>query len=835
MSPAEARRAALIAFGGIAPTTEACRDVSRFAPLRAVQQDIRYAWRIYRKTPVVTFATILTATLAIGATTTVFTLLNALALRDLPVRDPGSLVRVAPLSRDGFEIGVLYSLFQQLAGSPAPFQSVMGMWGMSMQGVEFRGEFTTGGLWAVTGNVYEELGIRPALGRLLTPRDGGLIPLSAQPTAVLGDAFWQRRLHGDWTVIGQTIRIEGVPFTVVGVAPAGFTGFGISAEPDITVPLPAVALINGRTVESIARRYSQWINVVARLRPGVTLDQARVQLVTAWPQLLATSLPPDLSAPQRDQFLSQRLSVASGARGSEPSLRPRFTSALVISLSIAALILAIACTNLSGLMLARTSTRRSEIAVRLALGASRWRVWRQLLTEGLLLAAVGGLSGLACAAWASRGLGAFIFEDYVITVGFDPTPDRRVASFAIATTLLFGALFTLLPAWRATRQPPLGLQQANGRTTTARHAGRWLVAAQVALSLVLLIAAGLFVRTLQAIRSTTDGLSSDGVVVAFPLSRPRAYSHLDNDIYYRQTLDRLSAIAGVERASISLYKPAGGGAGDVEQVAPINQPVTTTSGVESIRTPVAPDFFGVLGIPLRQGRDLSWADSSRSRKVAVVSDTLARRLFADSPLGRHVRIGLSSARQDVEIVGVVANARLYDRKNARLEAIYTAALQDADVNAKCFVVRGIGVSSDQIRRAVEAGGVEFVSDVRSLDYIADRGLLRERLTAMMATFLGGLGAMLAAMGVFALMPIRWRSGAERSASEWHSAPRQGGSSPTCFATACASSLAASARVSCWRSRRHGSSKPFCSASIRMIHSPSRSRRCCSRAYEPLPA
>ena len=218
-------------------------------------------------------------------------------------------------------------------------------------------------------------------------------------------------------------------------------------------------------------------------------------------------------------------------------------------------------------------------------------MWRQLLTEGLLLAAVGGLSGLACAAWASRGLGGFIFEDYVITVGFDPTPDRRVASFAIATTLLFGALFTLLPAWRATRQPPLGLQQANSRTTTARHAGRWLVAAQVALSLVLLIAAGLFVRTLQAIRSTTDGLSSDGVVVAFPLSRPRAYSHLDNDIYYRQTLDRLSAIAGVERASISLYKPAGGGAGDVEQVAPINQPVTTTSGVESIHTPVAPDFF----------------------------------------------------------------------------------------------------------------------------------------------------------------------------------------------------------------------------------------------------
>ena len=180
MSPAEARRAALIAFGGIAPTTEACRDVSRFAPLRAVLQDIRYAWRIYRKTPVVTFATILTATLAIGATTTVFTLLNALALRDLPVRDPGSLVRVAPLNRDGSRDRRRRTRCSgSWLSSPRTFESVMGMWGMSMQGVEFRGEFTTGGLWAVTGNVYEELGVRPALGRLLTPRDGGLIPLSA--------------------------------------------------------------------------------------------------------------------------------------------------------------------------------------------------------------------------------------------------------------------------------------------------------------------------------------------------------------------------------------------------------------------------------------------------------------------------------------------------------------------------------------------------------------------------------------------------------------------------------------------------------------------------------
>jgi predicted permease len=750
MTRPEARRAALVAFGGLTQTTEACRDVSRLAPLWGVWQDLRYATRIYRKTPVVTLATILTATLAIGASTTVFTLLNALVLRDLPVRDPGSLVRVAPLTRDGLEGGVSYRMFQQLASSSTPFESIMGMWGMSMEGVELRGEFTTAGLWAVTGNVYEDLGIRPAAGRLLMPADGGLIPLTAQPVAVLGHSFWRRRLHGDAAIVGQTIRIQGVPFTVVGVAPTGFTGFGISAEPDITVPLPTVALINGRSVDTIASRWSQWIDVVARLRPGVTLDQARARLTVAWPHVLAASLPPDLSAPRLDEFLSQRLSVAAGGRGAEPYLRPRFTSALVIAFSITVLILAIACTNLSGLMLARTGARSSEIAVRLALGASRRRLWRQLLTEGILLAAVGGLGGLVCAAWASKVLSSVIFEDYVITVGFDASPDRRVAAFVVGTALIFGALLALLPAWRATRQQPLGVQPLNARTTT-RSPGRGLVGAQVALSLVLLIAAGLFVRTLQAIRSTSSGMTSAGVVVAFPFPHPGAYSHLDNDVYYRRTVERLKAIPGVDRASVSLDKPASGGTGLVEQVASTAEPVTTTGGVESILTPVAPDFFGVLVIPIRQGRDLSWADTSRSRMVAVVSEALARRLFGDAPLGRHVRIGLSSSRQDLEIVGVVSNVRLYDRKNARLEAIYTAALQDADVNAKCFVLRGAGVSFDQIRRAVESGGVEFLEEIRSLDYLADRALLRERLTAMMATSLGVLGAILAAIGVFALM------------------------------------------------------------------------------------
>src|SRR6478672_11383374 len=272
----------------------------------------------------------------------------------------------------------------------------------------------------------------------------------------------------------------------------------------------------------------------------------------------------------------------------------------------------------------------------------------------------------------------------MVTVGFDPAPDGRAIMFTMATALLFGLLLTLLPAWQATREQPLGLQQRTHRPVTSATAGKWLVAAQVALSLVLLIAAGLFVRTLRTIRSVPSGLTPAGVVVAYPFPRPGGYTHLDNDVYYRSTIEKLLAIPGVERASVSLDKPAGGGTGIGERVTRASEPVTATNGVASIVTPVSPDFFGVLGITVQQGRDFSWSDTSRARKVAIVSEALARRLFGNEPaVGRHVRIGLAPARQDLEIVGVVSNARLYDVKNARVDAIYTAALQDPDVNAKC--------------------------------------------------------------------------------------------------------------------------------------------------------
>ncbi len=355
--------------------------------------------------------------------------------------------------------------------------------------------------------------------------------------------------------------------------------------------------------------------------------------------------------------------------------------------------------------------------------------------------------------WASKGLSAVIFEEYMVTVAFNPAPDGRAIVFTMATALLFGLLLTLLPAWQATREQPLGVQQRTRRTVTSATAGKWLVAAQVALSLVLLIAAGLFVRTLRTIRSVPSGLTPAGVVVAYPFHRPGGYSAPRQrrllPQHDREAPERSPVWSA--RASRSTSPPAAA-PGIGERVTRASEPVTATNGVASIVTPVSPDFFGVLGITVQQGRDFSWSDTSHARKVAIVSEALARRLFGNAPaVGRHVRIGLAPARQDLEIVGVVSNARLYDVKNARVDAIYTAALQDPDVNAKCFVLRGTGISFDEIRRAVDSGGIEFIENLRTLDYIIDRALLRERLVATLATFFGIVGALLAATGVFALM------------------------------------------------------------------------------------
>jgi predicted permease len=480
---------------------------------------------------------------------------------------------------------------------------------------------------------------------------------------VISSAFWLRQFHGDSSVVGRTIHLEGAPFTILGVTPSEFMGLGVVAEPDVTIPLTAVPLVNShRPIASIKTSSSQWVHIIGRLKPAVTLQQARAHFDALGPGVLAASVPTGFSLAQRADFLSMHFSVASAATGVEPGLRSEYVTPLAIVLAIAGLVLLIACVNLASLMLARAAARRHEIAVRLALGASPWRVARQVLTEGLLLSLAGGACGLLFAFWGCHAITTLIFEEYLVPVFFDGTPDLRVTGITTAIALAVGALFSLAPMWCVWRERSTAALQQNSQTMTGTgHVGRLLVAAQVALSLVLLANAGLLVRSLSEVRSIESGISrTDGVFVAYPGPVPGGYDHLDSDVYYQEVLQRISALPGVSRASASLLKPATSGTPPLALVAPVAEQSLLDRGVQSTLTPVSPGFFDVVGIQLLKGRDFSWHDGSRGRRVAILSRSLTERLFGKSdPIGQRIRVGLTAERQDVEVIGVVSDARLW--------------------------------------------------------------------------------------------------------------------------------------------------------------------------------
>jgi len=718
-----------------------------------LSQDLRSAVRSFWRTPGLTFVIVLTLGLAIGVNTAIFSLLNALALRDLPVRDPGSLVLVStvvPVQGDSY---LTFAMFRELSARQQVFSAVMGAGGTAVVTVSDGDTVAKGLLWAATSNLYEALGIGPAAGRLLVPADMTVDPPAAERVVVLGFGFWQRHYHGDASVIGRTVRIDGAPFTVVGIGPAGFTGFSLTTEPDLTIPLAATPLLSGDSASALATSPSRSIRAVGRLKPGVTMEQARAQLSTIWPAVREAALPASYTGSRRAEFLSIGLDVNPVSNGIERSLRARYVQPLVILLAIAGLVLLIACTNVASLLLSRATVRRHEMAVRLAVGGSRWRVARQLLTEGVVLSLAGGAVGIAASVWACATITGMVFEEFTVPVVFDGRPDVRVLGLTSALALAVGILCSALAAWRATRATPAEALQGNGRTfSTSGRAGRMLIGVQLALSLVLLTTAGLLVQSLSRLRTLNTGIErSENVLVAYPSpAHPGAYDGLDNDVYYPQLLQRIEALPGVERASASLLKPGAGGA--FRDVVVRLGGTLEVAEVPATRSPVSPGFFAAVGAALTRGRDFDWGDNSRSPRVTILSESLARRLFGDSdPIGQRVRLGLEPSRDSVEVIGIVTDARLYDLKSPDVLAAYAPALQDQNASFKCLVVRGERISPSDLKRAVESLGREQVGGIVTLKYITDQSLLLERLSALMAGFFGSAVLLLAGVGLFGLL------------------------------------------------------------------------------------
>jgi predicted permease len=710
-----------------------------------LRYDIRYSVRMLLRNPVTTAVAILSLALGIGANTAIFSLMNAVVLRPLPVRNPGQLVKLSTATpanpeREG---ALSLAMIQQLRKDQRVFSNLFVWTGGGIENVEANGVKYVGSVSEVSGEYFPTLGIKLRLGRSIAQADVGLDGGSSAPVAVIDYGCWQRRYQGDPSVIGKTIRVEGHPLTIIGVTPEGFSGLIIDAAADVIVPLGYAGATGYRNRKSIGL----WAS--ARLRPGVTLEQARAQVESLWPATLEASLPEGYSGAQRKGFLSRRIVVASGATGTS-YLRREYSRPLFVLMGMVGLLLLIACANLANLMLARAAGRQQEFGIRIALGAGKWRIVRQMLTESLLLSITGAGVGLLIAGWASRLLLKTMWNGFT-ALALDSSPDLRVLAFTAIASLATGLLFGVGPAWKVVRADPAGALQHNARTVRGGMLtfGSVLISAQVALSLVLVIGAVLFVRSLQNLRSAEIGFQREGLTLfeLFPTAG-ELKAMPDRVAYYQEVAERLGQIPGVESVSYSHMGPVL----SYEYTEPASVPSSETPPVPAVFEAVGPGFFHLARMRLMAGREFTWRDNETAQGAAIISESLARRLFPSaSPIGRRIDFG---NRKNLEIVGVVNSASLWLPQSREPMAVYCALMQQPAYNSSSIDIRTTGDPGPVVsaaRRLIESAGRHLVLRAETVDQRAASFLNTDRMIAMLSSFFGGLALLLASVGLYGLM------------------------------------------------------------------------------------
>jgi predicted permease len=762
MSGTEARRQALLKLGGLEQTKETYRDRRGLPFLETLLQDVQFAFRMLRKSPVFTVVAILSLSLSIGANAAIFSLLNALLLRNLRVHAPQELVEISTLNRNGEDGPLSLPMLREIGRRQQIFSGVFGWWGDGIFNVEINGILGQGDIWAVTGNFYSELGVTPFRGRLLTPEDSSLNGAPSAQIAVLGYEFWRRRYGGDPSAVGKTIKIEGAPFTIVGITRQGFTGMSIGTEPEVTIPLTAASLLATDESKKVDDPRRFWIQAAGRLKKSGSVAQARAQLESMWPGIQAASIPATYSAGEREEFSSTRVHVESIAKGKEWFLRSRFTRPLYALMGLALLILVIACMNLAGLMLARADARSQEIGIRAALGAGGLRLLRQLLTESMVLSIASALPGFCLAIVISSAMTQFITQDYAVPVSLNMSLDVRVFGFCSAVTILTGLLFGVAPAWKAFREAPLKMLGQNSQKVAGgpSRMGKMLVCTQMAISLVLLIGASLFVRSLGKLRSIPLGFRNEGTIVMQLFPVPNGYKDIRDDVYYPELLRRVSSLTGVHSAVLTSFRP-GGGFGWEEEVSALPAADSRRDAFHPHIGIISPGAFDTLGMHIQSGRDFTWADGEHSQRAAVLSQSMANRLFPGrEAVGQHVRIGTETESRDAQVVGVVNDARIFDVREATSLSVYLPWLQEQKSSHWGNLLMRGGVDgmalNDSVRREVGALGHEYIMNIWTVAHVLDRTLLQERLTALLSGFFGLLAALLASIGLYGLMSYTLR-------------------------------------------------------------------------------
>lgn len=776
-------------FGNITSLKEQSRTMWTWTFWEQFAQDIRYGLRNMAANPLFTTMAVLLLALGIGANTAIYSFMDAIMMRALPVQHPEELVILNWHARDfppvvhsfsgnnyrdprtGFTSGNFpHPAFELLRAENGVLSSVFAFLGMGRLIVEVQGQAEIASGELVSGGFYSGLGVRQILGRLINEEDDR----AGANVAVISYAWWQRRFAANPNAVGQSILINSIPFTIIGVSGPEFFGVNPGSAPDVFMPIHSLGagprLIN-------KNRY--WVEIMGRLRPGIGVRQAQTALAIQFHQFVDSTASNDKERADLPELLLQE-----GGSGID-SLRRQYSKPLFVLMTMVALILTIACANTANLLLARATARRREMAMRLSLGASRPRVVRQLLTESILLAGIGGLLGILIAEFGIRfitwllanGSGNFTLHARI---------DWHVLGFTLCLALFTGTLFGLAPALQATRMdltPALKETRSSAGRRVRPGLSHTLVVAQIAISLLLVIGAGLFVRTLSTLESVELGFNRDHVLLFSVMARQAGYKDAGLVRLYEDLRNRLSAIPGVRSVSLSDYALVGGGMSATGLRIPgIVIPAGREAGTSVMN--VGPSFFTTMQLPILRGREIGERDTTGSPHVAVVNEVFAKKYFgSENPLGRRLGLGGDGGKFDeFEIVGVAKTARYNSLKQDIPPIAYLPYTQNLQVlNQVVFELRTTADplgSVPAVRRIVhEAGPRVPVFNITTQRAQIDQTIGQERTFAELCTCFAVLALVIASMGLYGTMAyavarrtseigIRMALGAERSRIVW---------------------------------------------------------------------
>jgi len=749
MPPEEARRQALIQLGGLEQTKEMYRELRGIPWFETTSQDIRFGLRMLRKNPGFTAVAVVTLALGIGANTAVFSIINGLMLRTLPVRDPGRLVELLHQypGEPAFN-GFSWDAYRTIRDGNHVFSDLIvgSLNSFTVRGDKLQPQTVFGG--NVGGNFFEALGLQAAVGRLIGPED--VYMGYHAPVAVVSWSFWKARFDLDPEIIGRKIVVDDAPVTIVGVTQRGFYGLSEEAKQDIWLPV------------SLGPSPGWGFALLGRLKPGVSMEQARAQMAVLFQTVV--------NAPDAGPFVRRmKLRIEPAAHGVSTPLSAMLSTPLILLMGMVGLLLFLACANLAGLLLARAASRRHEMAVRVCLGAGRVRLIRQVLTESLLLSVTGSALGIFLAYFGARGLIRIFASGRQIVglpINFEAlsNPDWHVLLFtgamAVATALLFGAAPAIRASGPISAQP---LQEAarTGQSKSQKRFGKSLVVSQVALSVVLLTSAALFVSYLSHLRSLDPGFRRDHLLLVTLDTARSGYSEGQFERLSEQLVTELDAIPGVKSATVSDMSPMqgpGASAFAFEQGHLDNQHNVSINNV-------APDYFETYGTPLLAGRSFSAEDQGKP-PVAIMNQSAASDCFGnENPIGRHLtlsHITLTKSEITYEVIGVVGNAKYNDIDQPAPPTIYRDSVQGGFIDSQLAVRTSIApdaVASEV--RETEAAVLRTVpiAHIVTMNEQIDASIVPERLVATLSAWFGALGALLAAIGLYGLLTytVAWRT------------------------------------------------------------------------------